>query len=384
MAPSGVVEVVHQGTGTALLCMPNRSIHLAGTGQTSATRHTGIVCWNMASNDTTTDFVKHCQLYRFVISAVIIGLLCILGLIGNILAFITFGTLRQHNASTVLFRSLAVADSLMLLFAMLLFVPQASAVYMDLETAKFDAIFMYFTLYAHPAALIAQSTTVWISLLLAANRYIAVCKPLMASRLCTVSNARRQLCLVVLLCLAIMSPRFFETYIIYVKIEDTNEMSAEYFTRSWAATHWYVKLSWAIYTFVVFVIPFICILILGIRIVFVIRSATTKQIRRHSKRDSSDNLVTRLVFVILLVFLLCQTPALVNQFLWIILPHEVRTCGRFQFYFRRIANVFATLNSAVNFIIYISFNEKFRKTLCNRFRNVELSTLESKRGNTAV
>ena len=338
----------------------------------------------MASNGTYMGLSVECLLYEFVISALIIGLLCIFGLIGNILAFITFGTTGQHNASTALFRALAVADSLMLLFASLLYVPEAFADYMELRTPCFASINVHLMRYIYPVSLTAQSITVWISVLLAINRYIAVCKPLMALSLCTVSNARKQLCAVVIFCIVVMSSRFFEMYIIYTKTEGSDETSTDLMVRSWVLQGWYEILRWTIYIVVVFITPFGVILILGVKVVFAIHSNRTKLIRRHSKRAKSDNPVTRLVLIILLVFLICQIPALVNQLLWIILPDDVRNCGGFQFYFRGIANVFAIMNSAVNFPIYMVLNKTFRNKVCSMFRKTSTVDEQTKNKETEL
>jgi len=41
-------------------------------------------------------------------------------------------------------------------------------------------------IYLLPLAFIAQTATIWVTVLVAFNRYIAVCKPFKAARLCTV------------------------------------------------------------------------------------------------------------------------------------------------------------------------------------------------------
>ena len=43
--------------------------------------------------------------------------------------------------------------------------------------------------YLLPLAFIAQTGTIWVTVLVAFNRYIAVCRPFSAARLCTVVQA---------------------------------------------------------------------------------------------------------------------------------------------------------------------------------------------------
>ena len=55
---------------------------------------------------------------------------------------------------------------------------------------------------------IACVAVVWISVIIGMNRYIAVCWPLQAARLCTISRVKKELC-VVFFSIAHAPPRFF-------------------------------------------------------------------------------------------------------------------------------------------------------------------------------
>ena len=178
--------------------------------------------------------------YQFAMLAVTTGLLCTFWLLGNILSFITFGRMKQNNASVVLFRALTIADSLFLLTAIIYKVTPVFAGYMDYSSPLFDEVYMYIRM-CFPAALTIQCSTIWIAVFLAINRYIVICKPLAASRLCTESNARKQLFLVKGLIFTIMSPRFFERYI---KTHGDFKITSH---RSWARESWYEILSGVLY-----------------------------------------------------------------------------------------------------------------------------------------
>jgi hypothetical protein len=56
-----------------------------------------------------------------------------------------------------------------------------------------------------------------------------------------------------------------------------------------------------------------------------------------------------------------QAPALVTQFLWSVLPDSQRLCGGVQFYYSQITNLLVIANSSVNFVIYLTFNTRFRQ-----------------------
>ena len=313
----------------------------------------------MGSNDTSPYSIAHdCQLYEFMTEGIITGLLCTFGLIGNIVAFVTFVRIGKHNASTVLFQALAIFDSLLLLCSFVIFVPGACGNNTESPSQVINEVVVYSTKYLFLIGIVSQVIAKWISVLLTINRYIAVCKPFVASRLCTITNARKQLCVVIVLCQIVLLPFFFETYI---TIDDIGNKTLD--LRPWAKKRWYLTLLGIVYMLSVFIIPFTAILILGLLVISGMRAAKRMPIRRHSIQGNPDNSITHTVFAIILVFLICQTPALVNQLLWSILPADHRRCGGFQFYFQRISNTLVILNSGVNCLIYMVFNRTFRKNI---------------------
>jgi hypothetical protein len=83
----------------------------------------------------------------------------------------------------------------------------------------------------------------------------------------------------------------------------------------------------------------------------------------QSARQAQDNNVTLVLIIVVIVFSVCQAPALLNQILWNVLDSAARECGGFQFYFSRICNMLVVFNSAINFPIYAVFNTRFRQVL---------------------
>ena len=81
------------------------------------------------------------------------------------------------------------------------------------------------------------------------------------------------------------------------------------------------------------------------------------------KTNRPDSGVTITLVTVLIVFSLCQTPALFSQIFWTILSDSHRECGGFQFYWSPVANSLVVFNSAINFVLYVSTNVRFRHTL---------------------
>lgn len=102
--------------------------------------------------------------------------------------------------------------------------------------------------------------------------------------------------------------------------------------------------------------------------------------------------------VIVCVFIVCQTPALLNQIFWALFDPAERQCGRFHFYYTqlsdlqlvsstsltqrdlllstaclprpaaRLSDLLVVVNSSCNFVVYCLFGKTFRRvflsTLC--------------------
>jgi len=79
--------------------------------------------------------------------------------------------------------------------------------------------------------------------------------------------------------------------------------------------------------------------------------------------SSQDSNVTLVLVIVVLVFTVCQTPALATQLMWSLLGDDARLCGGLQFYFGRVSNLLVVVNSAANFHVYLFFNTRFRLVL---------------------
>ena len=168
--------------------------------------------WNM-SNITSnisdgTSLYTFCTMFAIINTVIIDGILCILGPIGNITSFCVFGKLGWRNSTTVLIRALAVTDTFLLLFWLPLpfyFLCQTT----DWCPGYSEFMNTYYSKYIRPLCVMAQVSSVWISVLISINRFIAVSQPLEAARLCTVNRARNELLCVLCFSVMFISPYFF-------------------------------------------------------------------------------------------------------------------------------------------------------------------------------
>ena len=73
----------------------------------------------------------------------------------------------------------------------------------------------YVAVLVFPFVHVTQMWTVWITVLVAVNRYVAICRPFEVSRLCTMKQTMRQLGAMGLAIFVYCLPRFFEYQIVY-------------------------------------------------------------------------------------------------------------------------------------------------------------------------
>jgi hypothetical protein len=150
-----------------------------------------------------------CKIYTFVLYVVVFGTMCVLGFIGNTLSFIVLHFDRQSHAATFLLQVMAAVDNVFLVTTGMSQMFPATLLYVGMipNTHPFNP---YLQTFVWPVVHIAQLCTVYITVLIASNRYIAICHPYKAERLCSLRVVRIQV--LILFCAAFIYnvPRFFE------------------------------------------------------------------------------------------------------------------------------------------------------------------------------
>jgi len=196
------------------------------------------------------------------------------------------------------------------------------------------------------------------------------CLCLQAARLCTVGQARLQL-FVVLTCVLLYNiPRFCEAYLATVPINSTAD-GLTYLTQAdytWLGQNEMYRIIYynILYAILMLAVPLIALSGLNVRLIRALTALRRKRAEMQGPKTSTtsqDNNVTLVLVIVVLVFTVCQTPALATQLMWSLLSDDARVCGGLQFYFGRISNLMVVVNSAANFPVYLFFNTRFRHVL---------------------
>jgi hypothetical protein len=162
-----------------------------------------------------------CGIFLFILYGPMFGSVCFLGVLGNTISFILLHKYSPNSVSSYLLKALAVADNMFLIAASGVQIYPAMLMYLGAEDSLVP-IYPYIQTYAWPLVHMAQMASVWMTVLVAGNRYVAVCKPLHAQYLCTKGRVRTQMWVVILLAIVYNIPRFFEYKFVMVSVGELN------------------------------------------------------------------------------------------------------------------------------------------------------------------
>ena len=345
-------------------------------GWTATYNSTDLKSWvvdfaeNTSDNVTsvTTTFRKitpQCTLFRFILYSVVCVALCLIGFFGNAVSYMVLQKDKSSPVASILLQSLAIADNAFL-FLWMAHYPLHSLHSHFYSSAirgtnnQLQVALLYLRVYSFPLLFMTQTQTIWLTVIIAANRFIAVCLPYSAPHLCTLANVRRELFAITAFSMLYNVPRFFEVQVI---------------TRADNKTHWnrtefgndvyYQKVYLdALYYVFSFVLPLLILAFVNTKIIIAYRATQQRRRRMTSRQCDNENNITLVMIIVIVIFMLCQAPARIVQIVW---GYKYKHCQEAIYYLIHITNTFEVLNSSVNFLIYFLFRKRFRDILCAHF-----------------
>ena len=313
----------------------------------------------------TSDSHVTCANYDFVMEGVAMGVLCVLGFVGNGLSIVCLSRDPSKSATPLLLISLEVADTLFLLAVLLLRV--TSTVLQHVDYAHVYAWMPYLAKYVYPLALVFQMGSIYCTVLVTVNRYVTVCMPHRA-RWCSLRMSRIHVIIVCCFCFLFNIPRFLQFDATRHYDVTTNRTFVVTTPTDLARNQLFqILYSNLAYCLVMFLVPLGTLCALNFKLVAAFKRTQPLQnhsTKKRSRRASrSDNELTLTLIVIVLVFVVCQTPALVTQLLVVLLPAHLQGCPQPLFFYERISDLLVVTNSAVNFIVYCFCSRRYRRIL---------------------
>lgn len=409
---------------------PHRSAPLAGSWSSTASIATGATPSLLSI--TTAD----CAVFDFALYTVVGGSLCVFGVLGNILSFIVLQLQRgdgaASSATTLLLRALAVADSLVLVVAVPLYALTPVSAYIDAPatvpvgetihpsgnlsamaaSASGNLFRSYYNVYPSimpylwPLYLMPYTATVWLTVLVSADRYAAVCRPFRsaAAKLRSGSRTCRKVVYVAIFAVVYNIPRFFEyqsggsdrdgarasangsnsTLSPTDVVEEMTEQPSIGLSEFGQNKLYRILYANVLYFVVMHGGPILLLAFLNSRLITALKAQDRKRklmsngrqtaaasnssgngggaSQLHQQQQQQQDLTLTLV-VVVFVFIICQTPTFVDHVLWTVVTKDQTQCGHWHYYYTAVGDVLAILNSSVNFVVYVVASPKFRRGL---------------------
>ncbi|XP_029160326.1 FMRFamide receptor isoform X2 [Nylanderia fulva] len=296
----------------------------------------------------------------FIVYGIFINLIGLFGIFGNAISMIILSRPQMKSSINYLLIGLARCDTVLIIIAVLIYGLPAISTYTGLLFDYKFIIYPKIIRYLYPLACIAQFVTVYLTLTVTLERYIAVCHPLKARSFCTYGRAQVALVLIVIFAFIYNLPKFWEisTYterhwkynITVYCVSPTELRSNDYYVTLYI--HW-------MYFFVYYMFPFIALVIFNMAIYQRVRKANRdfQQLSRHQRREIG--LATMLLCVVV-VFLICNILPLVSNAYETFIEDPSHWMVQF-------GNLLVTINSSINFIIYVIFGRKFKRIFLKLF-----------------
>jgi hypothetical protein len=291
--------------------------------------------------------------FEFWSNGILLNFVGFFGVLGNILSMIILSRPQMRSSINYLLIGLARCDTILIITSMLLFGIPAIYPYTGLLRYYYFRLYPDISKVVYPLAMIVQTASCYLTLTVTLERYVAVCHPLRARALCTYGRARLYVIVIILFSICYNVPRFFE-------VDQREYPDGEFgfvfciVATDLRADHLYINIyiHWLYLVFIYF-IPFFGLFLFNAMIYQQVRKANRER-QRLSRTEKREIGLATMLFCVVIVFLSCNIIALLINII------EAFT-GEIHDRLVKMSNLLVTINSSVNFIIYVTFGEKFKR-----------------------
>jgi len=298
--------------------------------------------------------------FEFAISCILLLAVALPGLFGNFISVFILSRPQMRTSLNTILLGLASVDSILLMTSILLFVIPSFYTFWESDDS-------YYIRYIHPVitpytfvlATTAQTSSVYLTVTVTVERYIAVCHPLRARSWCTCKRGRVAVLLIAVLSLAYNLPRFLEVdhclHVDYATNQSWTIVIPSDLRNDKTYITWYIV---SLYFVVMNFVPFTLLAILNGAIYKQVRKANRERSLLTNSQKREIGLATMLLCVVAVFFIFNILAMAVNIFEAANILVDEMT---------RVSNLLVSLNSSVNFIIYCIFGDKFQRLFLRHF-----------------
>jgi hypothetical protein len=287
----------------------------------------------------------------------------VIGILGNIITIIVLIQPRMRSSINYLLIGLAVSDLLLLVAAILSFGLTAIYPHSGKMMTYYFNVRPFLTLFVFPLSLIAQMGSIYLTMFVSLERYIAIRFPLKARGWCTKSHAKQCLIAITIFAIVYNLPKFFEVGL--TEGEDKEHgtfycLRASNLRRNGLYISTYIHWMYLIF---MNLIPLTAITFFNVEIFLRVRQVN-KNRYKLTQREMQDIKLTSMLFCVVVVFLVCNFPAVLINILESFFQN-IEIDDRLL----KLSNFLVALSSSVNFIIYVVLVKKFRLVFLDQSRH---------------
>ncbi|XP_022314670.1 FMRFamide receptor-like [Crassostrea virginica] len=300
---------------------------------------------------------------QYVVNGIVLPILAVFGVLGNILTMIVLWRREMHSTTILFLRALVLTDTGIIVVV--------AATVTPFTLSFFHAELGYFKDVVYPnvftpvtyIVMVIQQCNVWITVSVSVERYISICHPFKAAKICTKRRTWIILFAICVISVIYNIPRCFasrtkspcspnDTSLCYMLV-DTTFGKTTFYTK--------VYMVW-MYAVLIYIIPLTLLAVLNCLIIMELMRMRARRIGTNIQDDNEANLSLVLVLIVI-VFICCQTPGLFSQFDFLFDPIVFLQWIAF-------GNTLFVTNSSVNFLIYTAVGRRFRKVLLKVFKTI--------------
>ncbi|CAB3403925.1 unnamed protein product [Caenorhabditis bovis] len=309
---------------------------------------------------------------KFFMISVIGTLIGLFGLFGNATTALILTRPSMRNPNNLFLTALAVFDSCLLITAFFIYAME----YIIEYTADFDLYVAWLTYLRFAFALshISQTGSVYITVAVTIERYLAVCHPRRSKAMCGPGGAAWTILGVTTFAVVFNCTKFFELQVtINPDCPDGSNWQSYILLPSAMASNPVYQQVYSLWVtnFVMVFFPFLTLLLFNAIIAYTIRQSLEKYDYHNQKISSRNELkeksreATLVLVIIVFIFLGCNFWGFVLTLLERIMGLDILLSEHRIFYTfsREAINFLAIINSSINFVIYLLFGKDFRKEL---------------------
>lgn len=319
--------------------------------------------------------------YAMPLFGYIMPVLLVITIIANTLIVVVLSQRHMRTPTNLVLLAMAISDLLTLLF------PAPWYFYMytlDMHSRPLyppSACYAYhYMIEALPA--LFHTASIWLTLLLAVQRYIYVCHPTMARTWCTVPKVWKAMAWVYLLALVHQSTRFFDRVFEPIRYrwrgglhDGCYFVSAEW-VREIITENIYYTAYYGFRILFVHIGPCLALVIFNVLLFWALRKAQLKRQKLFKENRKSEckklrdsNCTTLMLIVVVTVFLAVEIPLAITTLLHVLqnaLDLEIADYDDLNSTIL-FTNFFIILSYPVNFAIYCGMSRQFRETFRDLF-----------------